>query len=372
MALSAFTAAIQQLAAEKNLPEEAIIATIEAALAAAYRRDYGESEQVIRVKLLDSDGKEGVSFKVYQVHTIVADEEEHVDPIREITITEARKQNVAYNIDDEILTEMPYHDEFGRIAAQTAKQVIIQRIREAERDILYTEFKEKEQQLLTGQVQQVEFDTVTVSLGRVNGIMPPREQLRGEYYGPGQRLKVFVKEVAEGMRGPQIIVSRADARFILELFRLEVPEIQTGVVEVKAIQREAGSRTKMAVFTDNPSIDPIGSCVGQRGARVQTVLNEIGDEKIDIVLWDEDPETFLRNALAPAKIREVSIDTERRHASVQVDADQLSLAIGRNGQNVRLASKLTGFTIDILRDEVAGESAESPETAEVTTTESAE
>ena len=205
--------------------------------------------------------------------------------------------------------------------------------------------------LLNGTVQQMEMDNALVSLGKVNGIMPPREQIKGEFYSTGQRIKVFVKEVAESSRGPQIIVSRSDARFIKELFNLEVPEIQAGTVEIKSIAREAGSRTKMGVYSSNPALDPVGSCVGQRGTRVQSVLAEIGEEKIDIILWDSEPDQFIRNALSPAKVRELVIDTERMHANVHVDTDQLSLAIGRGGQNVRLASKLTGYTLDIVREE---------------------
>jgi N utilization substance protein A len=265
-------------------------------------------------------------------------------------LEDARKKNPSIQVGEEIIEAMPYRDDFGRIAAQTAKQVIVQRIREAERDILYEEFKDKEYKLINGWVQQIEGDTVVVSLGKVNAYMPLREQVRDEYYSTGQRIKVLVKEVNESSRGPQIIVSRADARFIQELFRFEVPEIQSGAVEIKSISREAGSRTKMAVYSSNPSLDPVGSCVGQRGTRVQAVLAEIGDEKIDIILWDENTEQFIRNALSPAHVRNITLDTERGNAQVQVDPDQLSLAIGKGGQNVRLASKLTGFTLDILRD----------------------
>ena len=363
-------AAIQQISAEKGIPEERVIDTVEAAIAAAYRRDYGTPGQNIRVKLKDTGG-EGINFEVFQVFDIVELEEDQEvvdEPERQMTIEDAQKIDKKLIVGDEHIIPLEFHDDFGRIAAQTAKQVIVQRIREAERDILYDEFKEKEHALLTGQVQQIEMDTVMVSLGKVNAVMPPREQIRGEFYSTGQRIRLFVKEVAESGRGPQIIVSRSDSRFIKGLFGLEVPEIQAGTVEIRAIAREAGSRTKMAVFSDNDAIDPVGSCVGQRGTRVQAVLNEIGEEKIDIILWDADPETFIRQALSPAKVRALTIDAEKMHASVEVDMDQLSLAIGRGGQNVRLASKLTGYTIDIIRDEevapVAAE--EAPATKEET------
>lgn len=348
MAVSAFLAAIQQLSLEKNIPEERIFETVEAAIAAAYRRDFGEPEQVVRVHM----NRENGGFEVTQVFEVVENEEAVEEPQRQISLEEARKDKTDLNVGDEYIIPLPFHDDFGRIAAQTAKQVIVQRIREAEREILYEEFKHKENQLLTGSVQQLEGEAAIVSLGKVNAIMPPREQIRGEYYTTGQRIRVFVKEVAESGRGPQIIVTRSDARFIEALFSLEVPEIQAGTVEIRAISREAGSRTKMAVFSDNEAIDPVGSCVGQRGTRVQAVLNEIGDEKIDIILWDANPDQFIRNALSPAKIRSLTIDEETKNAKVEVDADQLSLAIGRGGQNVRLASKLTGYTLDILRDQV--------------------
>jgi len=340
-------AAIQQICSEKGIPEEKVIETVEAALAAAYRKDFGKPSQNIRVNL-QGDGAE---FKIYQVFTVVENEETLEDRDREMVLEEAKKLDKKVEVEGEILIPLPYQDDFGRIAAQTAKQVIVQRLREAEREVLFEEFKEKEHVLLTGQIQQMDMDTAIVSLGKVNAIMPPREQIKGEYYSTGQRIKVFVKEVAESNRGPQIIVSRTDPRFIRELFAMEVPEIPAGTVEIKSLSREAGSRTKMAVSSTNPALDPVGSCVGQRGTRVQAVLAEVGEEKIDIILWDEDTDQFIRNALSPAKVRELEIDVERLHANVHVDNDQLSLAIGRGGQNVRLASKLTGYTLDIVREE---------------------
>ena len=350
MAISPFSAAIQQICAEKGISEERVIETVEAAIAAAYRRDYGKPSQNIRVVLNPEDP---TTFQVFQVFDVISPEEEIDEVDRQMTLEQAQEHRKDVLIGEEILINLPFHDDFGRIAAQTAKQVIVQRLREAERDVLYEEFKEKESRLLNGSIQQIDGENVIVSLGKINGIMPPREQIRGEYYTPGQRIKVLVKEVAEGQRGPQIIVSRTDARFIRELFALEVPEIPTGTVEIKSLAREGGSRTKMAVTAENPAIDPVGSCVGQRGTRVQAVLAELGDEKIDIILWDANPEQFIRNALSPAKVRKIVLNEENRHAGVEVDSDQLSLAIGKGGQNVRLASKLTGYTLDIIRDEVS-------------------
>lgn len=359
MAQSPFVAAIQQLSLEKNIPEEKVFDTVEAAIAAAYRRDFGKPDQHIRVVM----DRENGGFTVHQVYEVVENEEALEERDHQMTLEEARKTNPKIEVGEELVIDLPFQDDFGRIAAQTAKQVIVQRIREAERDILFEEFKQKEHMLQAGSVQQMEGEAVVISLGKVNAIMPPREQIRGEYYSTGQRLRVFVKEVSESGRGPQIIVSRADARFIEALFALEVPEIQAGSVEIKSISREAGSRTKIAVYAENEAIDPVGSCVGQRGTRVQAVLNEIGDEKIDITLWDADTEQFIRNALSPARVRALHINEEERNAKVEVDSDQLSLAIGKGGQNVRLASKLTGYTIDILRDEGSEQPKGTPVTA---------
>ena len=362
MALSPFTAAIQQICAEKGIPEDRVIETVEAALAAAYRRDYGKPSQNIRVTL----DPESTHFQIFQVLDVVETEEELEDSDRQVILEEARKDAPKIEVGEELLLPLPYHDDFGRIAAQTAKQVIVQRLREAERDVLFEEFKDKEHVLMNGQVQQIDMDSVVISLGKVNAIMPPREQIKGEFYTNGQRLRVYVKEVAESSRGPQIIVSRSDVNFIKELFSLEVPEIPAGTVEIKSVAREAGSRTKMAVYSGNSSLDPVGSCVGQHGKRVQAVLAEVGDEKIDIILWNEDAKQFIRNALSPAKVREIALNEEKKHANVQVDADQLSLAIGKAGQNVRLASKLTGYSIDMMREEqvsqpVAKETVSEPE-----------
>jgi len=334
--------AIEELCEEKGLDKEIVISTVEAALAAAYRKDYGKPRQAIRAKMDPKTGEAEMS----QVTTVV-DDEEFENPEAEISLTDAKKIKKDYKIGDEIIEPLPKEENFGRIAAQTAKQVIIQRIREAERDMIFSEFKDKEGTIGNGSVQQIEGKNVIVSLGKVNAIMFPSDQIRDERYYVGQRLKVYIKEVAQTSRGPQVLVSRSDEGLIKGLFELEVPEIANATVEIKSLAREAGSRTKMAVIANDENIDPIGSCVGQRGTRVQSVLAEIGDEKIDIILWDEDVERFIMNALSPAKCEKIVISSKDNKAIVYVPEDSLSLAIGKNGQNVRLASKLTGWGIDI-------------------------
>jgi len=344
-----FIDAIDELCDEKGLNKETVISTVEAALAAAYRKDYGKPHQVIRAKMDPKTG-DAEMFKV----TTVIDDEEFENPEAEITLTDAKKIKKDYKVGDEIIEPMPKEENFGRIAAQTAKQVIIQRIREAERDMIFSEFKDREHTIGNGSVQQIEGKNVIVSLGKVNAILFPSDQIRDENYYVGQRLKVYIKEVAQTSRGPQVLVSRTDEGLIKGLFELEVPEIANETVEIKSLAREAGSRTKMAVIAHDENIDPIGSCVGQRGTRVQSVLAEIGDEKIDIILWDEDVEKFIVNALSPAKCEKIVISSKDNKAIVYVPDDSLSLAIGKNGQNVRLASKLTGWGIDIEKAESQG------------------
>lgn len=343
MSISPFDAAINQLCDEKGLNKETVIGTVEAALAAAYRKEYGNSRQIIRTKLEKGDLS---NVKVFQIFKVVEDEE-FTDENHEVKLSDAKKKNKKIKADDEIETKLPPKENFGRIAAQTAKQVIIQRLQEAERDLLYQEFKDKENSLINGVVQQIEGNNIIVNLGKINGVMPPTEQIPGEKYFIGQRLKVYVEKVEETNRGPRILISRTNAQFIKQLFFLEVPEIATETVKIEGIAREAGSRTKMAVSTKQESLDPVGSCVGQRGIRVQAVLAEIGDEKIDIILFDKNLEKYITNALSPAKIDSIKINKKTNQAKVYVADDQLSLAIGKGGQNVRLASKLTGWGIDI-------------------------
>ncbi len=352
--INQFVAAIDELCEEKGIDRDTVIETVEAALAAAYRKDYGRPRQIIRAKLNPENGEADV-FRIYEV---VEDEELVEEPEQQLSLTDARKLDKKAEIGGEVMIPLPKQEDFGRIAAQTAKQVIIQRLREAERNLLFKEFKDKEYQVVNANVQQIDGKNVIVSLGKANGIIFSSEQIRSENYYVGQRLKVYVKEVTETSRGPQIIVSRSDEGLISGLFALEVPEINAGTVEIKNIAREAGSRSKIAVVAHDEKIDPVGSCVGQRGTRVQAVISEIGDEKIDIVLWDEDVEQFIMNALSPAKTKKIVISAKDNKATVFVDKESLSLAIGKGGQNVRLASKLTGWGIDIevASDEVEDES----------------
>lgn len=358
--VSPFMLAIEDLCEEKGLDKTIVFETVEAALAAAYRKDYGKAKQVIRAKLNPETGH----AEMFRVYDVIEDPEEIKEHEYELTLDEAKEIDKDAEIGKEVIVPLPHQEEFGRIAAQTAKQVIIQRIREAERDLLFAEFKDKEDKVVTATVSQIEGRNVIVTLGKVNGILYPSEQIQNERYHLGQRLKVQVKEVSQSVKGPQIIVSRTDENLIRGLFEMEVPEIIGGTVEIKSIAREAGFRTKMAVIANEEKVDPVGSCVGQRGTRVQAVLDEIGLEKIDIVLWDEDVEQFIMNALSPAKTRKITISSKENKATVFVDSDNLSLAIGKNGQNVRLASKLTGWGIDIKPLESDPEATE-PESADV-------
>lgn len=342
MAISPFIAAINQIADEKGLPKDKVIEAVEAALAAAYRKDYGDPEDVIRASL--SEDSEDVAM--YQVYTIVPDEE-FENERNQITLAEAKKQDPTAEIGGEITFPLETQRDFGRIAAQTAKQVIIQRIREAEREILFNEFKDKESKVVTGSIQQIEGDSVLVNLSRITALMLPSDQIPQEQYYVGQRLKVYVTGVEETPRGPRVLVSRTHPELVAQLFEQEVPEIQNGSVEIKAISREAGSRSKMAVYATQGGIDPVGSCVGNHGSRVRAVLAELNNEKVDIIEWKEDAIEFITNALSPAKPEKVQLFADQQKALVSVPNDQLSLAIGRAGQNVRLASRLTGWSIDI-------------------------
>ena len=341
--INPFVAAIDELCEEKGLKKEAIFEAVEAALAAAYRKDYGKPKQVIRAKLNPKNGE----ADMFRVYSVVETEEEVEENERELTLSDARKLDKKVEVEGEVLIPLPKEEKFGRIAAQTAKQVIIQRLREAERDMVFSEFKEKEGDVMVASVQQVDGRNIIVSIGKANGIMFPSDQIKGERYYVGQRIKVFIKEVATSARGPQIVVSRTDEGLIKGLFESEVPEIASETVLIKSVAREPGSRTKIAVIATEEGVDPVGSCVGQRGTRVQSILAEIGEEKIDIVLWDEDAQQFISNALSPAKVAKINISSKDHKAEVDVDQDNLSLAIGKGGQNVRLASKLTGWGIDI-------------------------
>ncbi len=353
--------ALDQIQDEKGISREEIISMIEASLAAAFRKDYGEKNQNIVVKF----DPENLSTKVYDVKTVVETiTESEEDPQRLIDLESAQELKKGAVTGDEIETEITPKagTNYGRIAAQTAKQVIIQKLREAERNVQFSDFKAKERTLQNGIVQRVEGDTILVDMGKATGVLFPSEQIRGERYALGQRLKVLVLHVEPATKGPKITLSRSHPDMVRKLFELEVPEIYNGSVEIKAVAREAGSRSKIAVSSNQDGIDPIGSCVGQKGSRVQTVMAELGGEKIDIIEWSEDPVKLIANSLSPAKILNVQLNEDAKEATVGVLEDQLSLAIGKAGQNVRLAARLTGWKIDINGEKIEGvESAGQPD-----------
>ena len=374
MATNNIAAAIKQIADEKNLSMEAIIGAIEAALAAAFRKEFGNKNQNIKAVFNADNGQTAI----FDVKTVVDDvdleeEEKLVEKQKEkkeagdeipedelikrfnsrseIMLTEANQDGGDYKIGDIIETKLEVPEEYGRMAAQTAKQVIVQRLREAEREHIFNEYKDKEGELVLGTIQRKEGRRFIVDLGKANAILPIEEQIRTERYNIGARLNFYIVEVRVGNKGPEIVLSRTHPDIVHELFATEVPEIAAGTVEIKSIAREAGSRSKIAVIATEENIDPVGSCVGQRGSRVQTVINELGGEKIDIIEWDEDEKMFIANSLSPAEIENIDTNKEEQTASVKVVDDQLSLAIGRGGQNVRLAAKLTGWKIDIISSE---------------------
>lgn len=344
-----FELAIEQICEEKGLKKEEIFETINVAMAAAYKKDYGAKGQNIKAEFDPKTGR----CRVFDLKDVVKSEEEKKKPKRELTLKEAKKIKKDVKVGDVITTEVtPKEISFGRIAAQTAKQVIAQRLREAEKNMILSTFEKKVGQVVNTTVQRLERQAVFVDLGITSGVMPPLEQIFRERYYLGQRLKVYIKEVKATLRGPEILVSRTHPEIVKRLFEQEVPEIANKVVEIKAVSREAGSRSKIAVLSKKEEVDPIGATVGQRGVRVQTVISELGGEKIDIILYDPDPKKFITNALAPAKIVAVKIKEKEKKAEVAVREDQLSLAIGREGQNVRLAVKLTGWNIDIIKAEL--------------------
>lgn len=341
-----FTQAITQIAEEKNISKDVIMEAVEAALVAAYKKDYGEKDQEVRVVLNEGTG----AIEVYVTKEVVDEVE---NPNMQITVEAASKVKKGVKVGDTVeILDLPA--DFGRIAAQTAKQVIVQRIREAERDMVFDEYKDKEGDIINCTVQRIEGDTIICDLGKASGVLFKNEQIPGERYYPNQRFRVYVVRVEQTAKGPQIVLSRSHPGMVKRLFETEVPEIPAGIVEIKAIAREAGGRTKIAVHSAEAGVDPVGSCVGQRGMRVQAVMNEIGGEKIDIILFDEDPKIFITNALSPAKVMEIKLDEDEKKASVKVPEDQLSLAIGKQGQNVRLAAKLTGWNVDIEGSDTAG------------------
>lgn len=388
-----FGSAIMQIADEKGLPKEKVIEVVEAALSAAYKKDYGKKSQVIRAKF-DDVTKSAAYFLVKEVvdettreFVLETDEEEEskskeqeaefrrstrieeevkeavdedrlprYNPERDLTQDEANLWKKGAKVGDIVEIKLPPHEDFGRVAAQTAKQVIIQRLREAERQTMYDEYKDREGEVVNGIVQRVEGRNVFIDLGKSVGILFPSEQVEGESYRTGQHIKVLISRVESDPKGPGIVLSRSHPDMVRHLFSLEVPEIFAGTVEIKAIAREAGARTKIAVSTNQEGIDPIGSCVGQKGTRVQAVIDELGGEKIDIIEWNESFEKFVTAAMSPAKVVSVEVhdDESGKRAKVVVPDDQLSLAIGKRGQNVRLAAKLVSCRIDVISATEAG------------------
>jgi N utilization substance protein A len=342
-----FVTALLQLNAEKQVPREQLIRTVEDAIQSAYRRTEGNEDVQVRI-----DGETG-RIRTFRARQVV---DEVADPLTELTREEARAHDPNAQVGDLVETEELDPEAFGRIHAQTAKQVVLQRLREAERDVAYDQFASREGELVTGTVNRVEPRAIILDLAgqggiaRAEAVLATTEQSSLEHYRIGQPVKAFVLEVRRGLRGPQLFVSRAHKNFLRRLFELEVPEIHSGTVEIKAIAREAGSRSKVAVASRQDGLDPVGATVGQRGARVQAVVAELAGEKIDVIPWNDDPAVFVANALSPAQVLDVSIDEEHRIASVTVPERMLSLAIGREGQNARLAAKLSGWRIDIRSD----------------------
>lgn len=355
--LKTINSVLAQLEEERGIPKEKIFEAIEAALATAYKKEYGKRGQIIRATFDINSGKTDF-FQIKNVvepsQVLLEDEEPAEDdertrfnPEHHILLADAQKIKRGAKVDDEIVFPLEPKGDFGRIAAQTAKQVIIQKIREAEKVSVFGEFGEKEGTIVTGAVQRIERGNIFLDMGRASGIIPYEEQIPGERYRQGEKIRAYLTAVEETPRGVFLRLSRAHPQFLEKLFETEVPEIVAGTVEIRAIAREAGSRSKVAVYSTDSHIDPIGSMVGQRGVRVSTVMSELGGEKIDIIEWSEDSEKFVADALSPARVETVSVDNETNTATVEVSEDQQSLAIGRGGQNVRLAAKLTGYRIDI-------------------------
>lgn len=333
-----FIQALDEVEKAKGVKKDELIDAIEAAITSAYKKNYGTSQNV---KI--SINRENGEIKVFSLKEVV---EEVFDELLEISYEEAKKLNEQYEVGDMAEVEVKPKN-FGRIAAQNAKQLVVQRIKEAERNIVYDEFIEREDEILTGIIQRKEKNNVFIDIGKTEGILAPTEQIQGEDYSQNKRIKVYILEVKKTTKGPQVFVSRTHPGLVKRLFESEVPEIFDGTVQIKSISREAGSRTKIAVYASDPNIDPVGSCVGPKGARVQSIVDELNGEKIDIIKWSEDPMEYISTALSPAKVLKVEAKENDKSALVIVDDYQLSLAIGKEGQNARLAAKLTGWKIDI-------------------------
>ena len=343
--------AAEQLEREKGISKEVLVSSLCDALVAGYKKHIKDKDAENIEAILDEESGEIGVFRTKLVVEIVE------NPDLEISLEDAKEIDDEVELEDEVKIEVTPED-FGRIAAQSAKQVITQRIREAERKLVLDEFLSKKGTLITGIIQRRDDRNVIVNIGKTDAIMPSKEQLPGEYYKPGNRIRVFVLNVKETTRLPQVIVSQAHSEIVRELFELEVPEIEDGIVEIKSIAREAGYRTKLAVWSNDPSVDSVGACIGPRGSRIQTIVGELKNEKIDIVRYSEDPVEYIVNALSPARIISVDIladEENRKEAFVIVPDDQLSLAIGREGQNVRLAHRLTGWKIDIKSESQANQ-----------------
>lgn len=409
--------AMRQICEEKGLSYDTVLEAIRSALAAAYRKDFGDINQNVEVNFDPATG----DMEVFDVKTVVEDvdleelakkEEERklkleaaakareearargedvsavtfgegedegpkFNPKTDIMISEARVLRFSSKVGDIMRTELPVPGDFGRMAAMTAKQVVMQKLREAEREIVFNEYKDQEGKVVNGTVQRREGRIVLVDLNRTTGIMKPEDQIENERYNPGDRLKVFVRSVSLGSRGPEILLSRTANELVKAMFFMEIPEVAEGNVEIKAVSREAGSRSKVAVAAVDPNLDPIGACIGQRGTRIQTVIAALGGEKIDLIEWNEDPIVFISHSLAPAKVKSALLSEDEHLAMVKVDADQLSLAIGRGGQNVRLAARLTGWKINVTEDggkevEESGEGTEVKEETEQVSAETSE
>jgi N utilization substance protein A len=331
--------ALEELEKEKGIKKEYVIESMETALVTAYKRNFDSLENV----KVDIDHATGATH-VFAIKEIV---ENPNDDALEIGLPEAQKIDPTVGLGDNVQVEIVPKD-FGRIAAQTAKQVIIQKLREAERDIIFSEFNDRKGEIVSGMIQKADHNIVVMDLGKLEGVMPLKEQIPTEHYRVNQKIKGYVLEVERGQKGaPQVIVSRSHPDFVRKLLEFEIPEIYEGVIEIKSVSRDPGYRSKVAVYSPDPNIDPVGSCVGQRGVRIQNVIQELNGEKIDVIEWDEDPSIFIASALLPAQIMAVDIKEEDRFAQVIVPDDQLSLAIGKSGQNARLAAKLTNWKIDI-------------------------
>lgn len=347
-----FIEAIADLEKEKGIAKEVLIEAIETALVSAYKKNYGTSQNV-RVNIDRETGDIDVFMRMDVV-------EEIEDELTQISIDEALEYDHRYEVGDVVEFQVTPRD-FGRIAAQTAKQVVVQRIREAERGMVYDDFIDRQGEMVTGIIQRISNRTLFVNIGRTEALLPVTEQVPGERYIINDRIKVYIMDVKKTTKGPQVFLSRSHPAIVKRLFELEVPEIQDGTVEIKSIAREAGSRTKMAVYTEDENVDPVGACVGNKGARVQNVVNELFGEKIDIITWSDDPEVLIKNVLSPAKVEKVIIGDEEKTALAVVPDYQLSLAIGKEGQNVRLAAKLCGWKIDIKSESQYREMTENEE-----------